>query len=70
VFLRLVSELRRLGAEVVFADFSRLIICTHKHDLNGGRRRPGRGLRKPLRKPRSKPAARVLLAVAPLCSTS
>ena len=32
VFLRLVSELRRLGAHVVYGDFGRLIIATDKQD--------------------------------------
>ena len=33
VFLRLVSEIRRLGAEVVHADFGKLIIATNRTDL-------------------------------------
>jgi hypothetical protein len=33
VFLRLVSEVRRLGAEIVYADFGRMIIATNRTDL-------------------------------------
>jgi DNA polymerase epsilon subunit 1 len=32
VFARLVAELRRLGAHVVFGDFGRLIVATGKQD--------------------------------------
>jgi DNA polymerase epsilon subunit 1 len=31
--MRLISEFKRLGATVVFADFRRIIISTDKHDL-------------------------------------
>eukprot|EP00975_Prorocentrum_lima_P017455 3687115-Prorocentrum_lima.AAC.1 len=33
VFLRLVAELRRLGAHVVYASFNRILIATQKTDV-------------------------------------
>ncbi|TMW61838.1 hypothetical protein Poli38472_010901 [Pythium oligandrum] len=33
VFLQLLAEFRRLGAQIVYADFSKIILCTKKSDL-------------------------------------
>jgi DNA polymerase epsilon subunit 1 len=37
VFMRLVAELRRLGARVIFANFHRVIIATNKADVASAR---------------------------------
>ena len=34
VFRMLLGEMRKLGATIVFADFSRIIVCTGKHSLD------------------------------------
>ncbi|GLE05547.1 hypothetical protein PINS_up014570 [Pythium insidiosum] len=33
VFLQLLAELRRLGAQIIFADLSKIVLCTGKDDL-------------------------------------
>ncbi len=33
LFVQLISEFRRLGADVVYADFNRIIICTKKRSV-------------------------------------
>ncbi|KAJ0409994.1 hypothetical protein ATCC90586_009671 [Pythium insidiosum] len=33
VFLQLLAELRRLGAQIIFADLSKIVLCTRKDDL-------------------------------------
>ena len=35
LFVQLISEFKRLGAEVVFADFNRIILNTKKRSVGG-----------------------------------
>ncbi|XP_032807748.1 DNA polymerase epsilon catalytic subunit A [Petromyzon marinus] len=33
LFLQLISEFKRLGSQIVYADFNRIIVCTRKHHI-------------------------------------